>query len=337
MAKVRHFGFGIESAHARGYVAHARLGEELGFDICWVPEDLYRGAFTLAAAIASATSRLRIGLGILNPYVRHPATIAMELGALEELSGGRSVLGIGAGLRGWIEGQLGIPYQKPATAMRETIEIVRALFGGGDVNYQGKVFKISGLNLHFQPPRPVVPTYLGVLGPKNLAMTGAIADGLILSIMTSPAYARYALERARAGAASVGRTLGEDFEVSANLFISISDDERAARGAVRPFIGTLLTFMETQADHPMFALAGFEPGEIKQFGEAARGGRPLAPLVTDKFIDAFAIAGSPERCRDGLTKIIEAGVNSPTAYEIPGTDPSTTLRAVHKYLLPHFL
>src|SRR5215813_7052438 len=192
MNKVREFGIGIESAHARDYVEHAKLAEELGFGTCWIPEDLYRGAFTLASAIASATRSLRIGLGVLNPYVRHPATIAMELGALEEISKGRTVLGIGAGLRTWVEGQLGIPYAKPAAAMRETIEIVRALFAGGDVTYAGKVFKISNLNLHFGPPRAQVPTFLGVLGPKNLEMAGQIADGLILSVMTSPAYTRYA-------------------------------------------------------------------------------------------------------------------------------------------------
>jgi 5,10-methylenetetrahydromethanopterin reductase len=336
MKKVRRFGFGIESANARDYVQHARLAEELGFGICWIPEDLYRGAFTLAAGIASATGRLQIGLGILNPYVRHPATIAMELGALEELSSGRTVLGIGAGLRGWIEGQLGIPYRMPAAAMRETIEIVRALLKGDNVNYAGKMFRLSNYRLNFTPPRPSIPIHLGVLGPKNLAMAGEIADGLILSAMTSPAYARYALEQVRIGAARAGRSLA-DFEVSANLFISISEDERAARDAVRPFIAMLLSFMGDQADHPMFATAGFEPEEIKQFADAPRAKLPAVQLVTDKFIDAFAIAGSPERCRAGLAAMVEAGVNSPAAFEVPGVNPADTLRAVHQHLLPHFL
>jgi 5,10-methylenetetrahydromethanopterin reductase len=336
MKKVRRFGFGIESPTARDYVQHARLAEELGFGICWIPEDLYRGAFTLAAGIASATSRLEIGLGILNPYVRHPATIAMELGALEELSGGRTVLGIGAGLRGWIEGQLGIAYRKPATAMRETIKIVRALLKGETVNYAGEVFRISNFRLNFKPPRSSVPTYLGVLGPKNLAMAGEIADGLILSAMTSPAYARYALEQVRIGAAKAGRSL-DDFEVSANLFISISQDERAARDAVKPFLAILLSFMGDQTDHPMFTTAGFEPDEIKQFAIAARERRPAAALVTDKFIDAFAIAGSPERCRAGLAALVDAGLDSPAVFEVPGVNPEETLRAVHRHLMPHFL
>jgi 5,10-methylenetetrahydromethanopterin reductase len=336
MRKVREFGIGIESAPAKEFVAHAQLAESLGFGTFWIPEDLYRGAFTLASAIASNTKRMRIGMGILNPYVRHPATIAMELGALEEISDGRIVLGIGAGLRMWIEGQLGIPYVKPAAAMRETIEIVRALFGGGDVTYQGKVFKVSNLNLHFRPPRARVPAYLGVLGPKNLEMAGQIADGLILSVMTSPAYARYAIDHVRAGAAKAGRTL-DDFEICANLFISISEDEKAARDAVRPFMATLLSFMTSQADHPLFTVAGFEPGEIRQFGEAVANGQSPVPLVTDKFVDAFAIAGSPERCCDAIANTIEAGVTSPIAFEVPGIDPDKTIRDVAAHLMPHFL
>ncbi len=336
MNKAREFGIGIESAHAKDYVAHAKMAETLGFGTCWVPEDLYRGAFTLASAIASGTSALRIGMGILNPFVRHPATIAMELGALEEISGGRIVLGIGAGFRMWIEGQLGIHYARPEAAMRETIEIVRALFRGGNVTYKGKVFKISDLNLHFRPPRAIVPAYLGVLGPKNLEMAGRIADGVILSAMTSPAYARYAIDCVRAGAVNAGRKL-DDFEVCANLFISISGDERAARDAVKPLIAMMLSFMRNQADHPMFAVAGFEPAEIRQFGEAMSRGESAVPLVTDKFVDAFAVAGSPERCRDGIASMLEAGVTSPVAFEVPGISPEKTLRDVSQYLMPHFL
>jgi 5,10-methylenetetrahydromethanopterin reductase len=336
MNKAREFGIGIESAHSKDYVAHAKLAENLGFGTCWVPEDLYRGAFTIASAIASSTKTLRIGLGVLNPYVRHPATIAMELGALEEISDGRIVLGIGAGFQPWIEGQLAISYTRPAAAIRETIEIVRALFRGGDVSFQGKVFRVTGLNLHFAPPRAIVPVYLGVLGPRNLEMAGRIADGVVLSVMTSPAYARYAVEHVRAGAAQAGREL-DNFEVCANLFISIAEDEKAAREAVKPFIAMLLSFMSHQADHPMFAVAGFEPDEIRQFGQTASRGEPTLPLVTDKFVDAFAIAGSPERCRDGLARMIAAGVTSPIAFEVPGTNPEKTIRDVARYLLPHFL
>jgi len=236
----------------------------------------------------------------------------------------------------WIEGQLGIAYAKPARAMRETIEIVRALFKGGDVTYRGGVFKISNLNLHFRPPRVTVPVYMGVLGPRNLEMAGRIADGVILSIMTSVSYARFAIERVRAGAAAAGRSI-DDIAICANLIVAVSDDERRARDSVRPYIAMLLSFMADQADHPMFSRAGFDPEEIRRFGmAAARGESPLG-LVTDRFVDAFAIAGSPERCRDALGELIDAGVTCPIAFEVPGTSPDTTIRAVARHLMPHFL
>jgi 5,10-methylenetetrahydromethanopterin reductase len=336
MAKVREFGVGIESLDAPGFVAQARLAEELGFKTFWVPEDLYRGAFTLASAIAMGTKSMRIGLGILNPYVRHPATIAMELGALEEISGGRSILGIGAGLKSWIEGQLHIPYRKPTVAMREAIEIVRALIAGGDVNYSGQVFQVSNLNLRFRPPRNAVPAYLGVMGPKNLEMAGEIGDGILLSAMSSPAYVRYALDHVRRGAARVGRSLN-GFDVAALLFISIADDERAARTAVKPFMAMLLSFMAGQPDHPIISTAGVSVAQVLQIAEAAAKGQDATALISEEMVDAFAIAGSPERCREGLARIVEAGVTSPVAFEIAGVDPEVTIRAVHTHLMPHFL
>ena len=98
MTKVKEFGVGFENLHAREFVRNAKLAEELGFGTWWVPEDyFFRGAFTLAAAAAAATSRIKIGIGVLNPYTRHPAMIAMEFGALDEVSDGRAILGLGRG------------------------------------------------------------------------------------------------------------------------------------------------------------------------------------------------------------------------------------------------
>ena len=332
MKKAKEFGVGIESAHTRRYTELARLAQELGYGTCWIPEDFYRGAFTLASAVACNTRRLRIGMGILNPYLRHPAAIAMELGALEEISEARVVVGIGAGVRAWIEGQLGIPYRKPAAAMRETIEIIQALFAGGEVSYEGDVFTIKHLNLHFAPPRKRLPVFLGVLGPKNLELAGEIADGLLLSAMSSPGYVKYALEHVRIGAQRAGRSL-HDFEVAANLFISIDKNEKAAREATRPFIAMLMPFMPPH----MFEAAGFELEELARFKEAAAEGEPAVNLVTDRFIDAFTIAGSPERCREAIADLIESGVTSPVAFEVMGVDPEKSIRDVHRHLMPYFL
>src|ERR1700688_220370 len=95
--KVREFGVGFESPRAREFIALAKRAEETGFGTFWVPEDpFYRGAFTLASAVACGTSTIKVGIGVLNPYTRHPALTAMEFAALDEVSGGRAILGIGA-------------------------------------------------------------------------------------------------------------------------------------------------------------------------------------------------------------------------------------------------
>src|SRR5882672_11108339 len=142
MAKVREFGVGFESLSATAFVAHAKRAEEMEFGTFWVPEDPFmRGAFTLAAAVACSTIKLKVGLGIVNPYTRHPSLTAMEFAALDELSSGRAILGIGAGIRDWIEARLKIPCTRPASAMREMIAITRALFRGEAVSCSGRVFQ----------------------------------------------------------------------------------------------------------------------------------------------------------------------------------------------------
>src|SRR5262249_19996774 len=99
VARVREFGIGFETIGVRKQMECARLAEELGYGTYWVPEDyFFRGAFTLASAVACSTRRMRVGLGVINPYTRHPALTAMEFAALTEIAEGRTVLGIGAGV-----------------------------------------------------------------------------------------------------------------------------------------------------------------------------------------------------------------------------------------------
>jgi 5,10-methylenetetrahydromethanopterin reductase len=339
MGKVREFGIGLEHPNARGFITYARLAEELGYNTFWVPEDPYfRGGFALASAIAASTTSMRIGLGIINPYTRHPVLTAMELGALEEVSEGRAILALGASFKSYIEGQLNVPYVKPRTAIKETVEIIRALFRGEQLDYDGGVFNVHGARFNFRPPRAEVPIHLGVLGPKNLELAGEVAEGVLLSVMTSPGYAKYAMQHVKAGAARTGRSL-DNFEVSAYLLISISEDARAAREAVKPLLAMMISLLPLNGivDHPMLSCAGVTPEMAQRFGETfAKGELPIG-LVDDRLIDEFAIAGSPEHCREALAKIVEAGVSHPVAFEIHGVDPEKTIRDVHAHIVPYFL
>ena len=330
------FAVGFENADARRQVEYARMAEELGFSACWVPEDyFFRGAFTIASAMACSTSRIRIGLGVVNPFTRHPALIAMEFAALSELAPSRTALGIGAGVKGWMD-QMHVGCATPGLAIRESVELIRGLLRGEKVTFKGKVFRTDEVRLSFKPPQTDVPVYLGVLGPKNLAMAGRIADGVILSAMTSPAYARLAVKNICQGAEARGRK--GVAQVGAFVLASISEQEREAREAIKPLLAALISLMgATQPDCPLFAAAGFDPEQARRFAAVYKTGELPVHLVTDAIIDTFAIAGGPDRCRDGLNKLLQAGVTHPIFFEIPGVPAEKTIQSVHQYLMPHFL
>ena len=336
MAKVREFGVGFESPHAHDFVKHAQRAEELGFGTLWIPEDpFYRGAFTLGSAVACGTSKIKIGLGVVNPYLRHPALTAMEFAALDEISDGRAILGIGAGLKDWIEGRLKIPYAKPTAAMRECIEIIRRFLRGEELTYSGKVFQTERIKLSFKLARAEIPIHLGVIGPKNCELTGEVADGLLLSVMSSPAYVKFAMDHVRRGLEKSGRD-ARDFPVGAYILSSISEDERAARDRLRPLVAFFISLMAPQPTTPIFAAAGLPAETIRAFGESFACGKVPTDMVTDEMLDTFTIAGSPARCRENLSRLLEAGITAPVLFEVPGVPPQQTMDDAHRHLMPYF-
>ena len=129
----------------------ASLAEELGFDSVWIAEDYFQGgAFSVATACALATTRIRIGIGVVNPFTRHPALLAMETASLDILSQGRVTLGIGTGSPGWMR-QMGINFAAPLSALREGSQLVRRLLQGEEVTFNGRCFSLTGVRLESPP------------------------------------------------------------------------------------------------------------------------------------------------------------------------------------------
>jgi len=161
---------------------------------------------------------------------------------------------------------------------------------------------------------------------------------VLLSVMTSPGYAKYAADNVTKGAAASGRDLNK-FQFGAYLLISISDDHHTARERVKPLLAMMLGLLPMHGivDHPIYSCAGVGPDLAKKFGERLAAGSVPVDMVEDWIIDQFAIAGSPDHCREAFAKIVEAGVTHPICFEIPGIDPEATIRDVHTHLVPHFL
>lgn len=141
----------------------------------------------------------------------------MEWSTLEEVSGGRSILGLGTSNRQWMEEQLGIPFDRPMERLEEAVDVLRGAVAGQAVVYRGRAFRVDA-RLAFTPPRPRPPVVLGAKGPRMLDLAGRLADGVLLSTLASPPYVRWVRQR-----------LGGELEVAGYVTLACDEDAKAAR------------------------------------------------------------------------------------------------------------
>jgi F420-dependent oxidoreductase-like protein len=211
--------------------AFARDAERLGATSVWVPETWAQDALTPLAYLAAQTSTVRLGSSIVQLGARSPANLAMSAMSLQLLSGGRFLLGIGVSGPQVMEGWHGARFASPLAATRETIQIVRAIARGDRLQHQGRVYQVPlpdgpGRALRSALPPVPVPVYVAALGPRNLELTGELADGWIGNTFI-PEQAPVYLDRLAAGAATAGRTLGE-LDLVIPVAVEFTDDAEAA-------------------------------------------------------------------------------------------------------------
>lgn len=312
----------LGSRPARRFVEVVQLAEAHGFDACWVPDErFFREVYSLCTAAALATSRIRIGPGVADPYTRHPALTAMAIATLDELSDGRAFLGLGAGISGFAE--LGLQHVKPAVAVRETIELIRSLLTGAPISYHGAIFSFEG-RLNFQPPRADIPIYVAAEGPRMLATAGALADGVIIEAAVAPDSFATSLARVESSAMRAGRTLEQLARVS-RIDVAVADDLADAYDALRPRMARRLISAAPTFDR--FASRGLDVPEALR--ERVRGLRytwdpaTLAEVgrhIPTPFMDAFYVAATPATLGARLTSIVASGATELIVNPIPLRD-----------------
>jgi len=277
------------------------LADELGYESAWVAEGHGGDQFAVLAAAAMQSKRILLGTGITSIFVRTAPTIAMAAATVDDISGGRHILGIGSSHRVQVEGEHGVPYGKPLTRTRETVELIRALLRDGKASYAGQTIQIDNFELWFKPRRPSVPIYLSAVFPKMIALCGEIADGIILTrstVKTGP-------EIRRQLAAS-----GREIAVTTLLPTIVADSRKEALAALRPglafYAGFFPRYNRLMAEH------GF-PEEAAAIAEAfARGDREAAERATsDALIDATSIAGTAAQCRARIEEYRASGIDVP--------------------------
>jgi len=276
--------------------ALAQRAEALGYHALWVPESWGRDAFTLLARVAAATSTLRLGTGVVNVFSRSPALIAQSAASLDEISGGRFILGLGTSGPRVIEGWHGVPYDRPIGRLRQTIEVVRRIL---------RRDKLDGFKLLFHPVRVTIPIYLAALGPASLRLTGSLADGW-LPVFVPLDRLDLLLEDLRAGEAERDPALGP-LQKALYVDVGVDEDRGRARNLVRPhvalYVGGMGKFYTA-----LVRRCGFEREAEAIAAAWARGERrTAASLVSDAMVDAFAVAGEAAACRERLSAYAEAG------------------------------
>jgi 5,10-methylenetetrahydromethanopterin reductase len=287
----------------------AVAAEVNGFASLWFAENpFHRGVVPIVGACAVKTSRIALGLGIVNFYQHHPSLTAAEFAALDELASGRARLGIGCGVGPRIQ-RLGYDW-KPLASLRDALAIVRPLLQGENVHYRGSVFSAEGVTLGFRPPRPDAPIYVASMGDRSLELCGRHADGLIISNMCPPRYTERAVAIVQNSAAKAGR---EPLDIVQYVPCVIRCDRQEARRLAKATIGAMLTtFWPTDEDWPairdtIVACSGIAKRDVASALARLRRGEPADAVLDDRYVAAFAIAGTTEDCLDQAAEYRRAG------------------------------
>jgi len=291
-------------------VEQARAAEAAGLYGVWFAENPFnRGTLPAAAACAAATTKIRIGAGVFNPYNRHPTLMAMEIGALDELASGRVRLGMGSGIGFAIE-RMGFSYGKPLTTLREAIAIVRALLRGEEVTHTGTVFNVNKVKLDYSP-RADIPIYMAGRGDRSLEACGEIADGLIVSNMVTATFAAKAIKIVHDAAREAGRKPPEVVQYMP-CFARAGRGEaiRLAKQAVGEMVPAYWTLGQRLPAAKAALLEGSDISETDFAAAAARikSGEPAEAVLDERFVRAFSIAGNAYDCRASAAAYAAAGV-----------------------------
>lgn len=297
-------------------VALIEAAERLDYDHLWFTnEKFFHDMYVTATVAAERTRKPTIGTFVSDPYSLHPALTAMAAGTLDEVSGGRAMICVGAGGTGFPE--MGIQRRKPARAIREAIELIRALLKGGKVDFHGEVVAFNNGQLNFAA-RPDIPIIVGTRGDLVLQTAGEVADGVLIATYAEPVGLRHALSRVERGAAKAGRRLS-DLRLISRIDTCIHDDRKTAYAAVKPGVGVVL--WSSYPDRKFVERVGLEvPPELEAL-IAKRDYNLMeenAHLIPDAFVDRFCWAGTAEDVAGKVAAVAAEGVRSFTIMPVPG-------------------
>ena len=301
----------------------AQLAEDCGFTSLWLPEVPFgRNTVALLSAIAHATKKIRLGTGILNIYTRSPLLLATSAATLDEVSDGRTLLGLGTSTPPLLQ-RAGVEFERPIARMRDYVTLISKLLSQDRVDYSGRTFKVHGTKLGFKPFRQKIPIYISALNPQMLALTGQIADGLLSNTQT-PASLKESISAVRKSAQKSGRDPSH-INIACYLHGCVSDDLASAKQACKRLVSSYVLapfykefFARIFAEETKLANQLFAKGEKQKAFES----------IPDRMAEAITFTGTPADARARIDDYVRAGLETPIFAPLPiGTDHVRNVKA----------
>jgi alkanesulfonate monooxygenase SsuD/methylene tetrahydromethanopterin reductase-like flavin-dependent oxidoreductase (luciferase family) len=289
-----------------------RLVERLGYEAVFDTHIAGRDGLMLLAAYANATSTIKIGTGVLPAFPRHPVSLAIEAATLDEISGGRLILGVGPSHQITMENWYGISMAKPLSRMKEYVDILRQVFTKGGAQFAGEFYNGSYAFMGYAA-RADLPIYVSALAPNMLRWAGSAADGVVLWGCLPSYIEKVVAPTVRAGAEEAGRDPAS-IEIVAAVPAALTTNTQAAFDAFRK---DFFTYMMLPFYRRAIIGAGYE-GEIAAFDEAnARGDMPAAfQAMSERMLTEFAAVGDKAAIDKKIQEYRDAGVTLPAVGSI---------------------
>lgn len=330
-------GLLLELPTQRENVELAGRAEAAGFESAWAPEfHNHSGVLALAGA-ALVTERIQLGTAIAWAFGRSPLLTAVTALDLDEMSGGRFLLGLGTGTRRMRTDWLGAPAERPARRVRETIEAIRAVWessSAGAIDYDGELVKLAVRPYaRAGQKRSRIPVYLAAVNEGMARTAGAVADGVITHPMATVRYIDEVVRPAIAQGAARERRSASEIEVADWVVAAVSDDAAQAREDAKrqiAFHATVRTYDRILDLHGLTDAAAEIRALWKRFDLQG-----MTALVTDEMLAAMAVAGTAEQCRDQLQERAASADRLLLGAPVVATDPER-IREYHAAILETF-
>ena len=283
-----------------------RTAERAGYTDAWSYESFGSDAFAPITAAAMVSKKMQFGSAIVPVFTRPPALIAMSALTTQQLTGGRFILGLGISTPNIVEQWMDVPFHKPVSRLRETVEVLRAIFRGEKVTYHGKTAKLNGFRLDMAPSEQPPPIYIGAQGEQMLRIAGEIGDGLITNFVT-PETLPAMLAHTREGMRAVGKDSAK-LEVGCRIMIAVDEDRETCLNLYRR---ALTAYVTVPQYNKFFREIGYEREASKAFDSWQAGDRKTAlASIPDGMVEKIIVFGTPSECALRLREYERAGVTS---------------------------